>query len=192
MACASMTFVLSLIVVLMHLHHIGSNLIVGTKIEGTLIIILTAFWAATVSIVSDARHGLAVNTSGDVSNGNLYYFTWAGFVCAILMCVSYLRAAYGVDVVGEVRSRSARLTTWSAVLACQLIVMGSCPNIFDQDCSPRFFGTPPEFCTRTKFGISIGALGVASSVVRCTIFPMLIFAFFATNCANLCHRELLV
>ena len=125
---------------------------------------LTIFWVATVSVVSDARHGLAVDDHGIVDNGNLYYFTWAGFVCAIMMCVSYLRAVFGVDVVGEVRSRSARLTVWSALLACQLIVMGTCANIFDQDCSPRKDVTA-ESCSRTKFGLAVGAIGVAFSLV---------------------------
>jgi hypothetical protein len=142
----------------------ASIFIVGTKIEGFFIFILTFFWVAIVSVVSDARHGLAVNYDGAVVNGNLYYFTWAGFVCAIMMCVSYLRAAFGVDVVGEVRSRSARLTVWSALLACQLIVMGTCANIFDQDCSPRKDATH-EFCSRTKFGLAVGAIGVGFSLV---------------------------
>ena len=154
----------------MHLIPLASIFVVGTKIEGSLIFVLTLFWAATVSVISDARHGLAVNDQGVVANGNLYYFTWAGFVCAIMMCVSYLRAAFGVDVVGEVRSRSARLTAWSALLACQLIVMGTCANIFDQDCSPRE-NKAEEFCARTKFGLAIGTIGVALSLVS-TVFTV--------------------
>jgi len=161
--CSAATFTLSIIVVLMHLHPIGATLIIGTKVEGLLILVLTAFWTATVSIVSDARHGLAVDESGVVTNGNLYYFSWAGFVCAIMMCVSFLRGVFGVDVVGEFKGRSERLTPWSALLACQMIVMGTCANIFDQDCTP-IVDVPVAFCTRTKFGIAIGCIGVAFSL----------------------------
>lgn len=145
------------------MHPIASSLVVGTKVEGVVMLILTGFWAGTVSIVSDARHGLAVNSSGDVSNGNLYYFSWAGFVCAIMLCVSYLRDIFGVDVASELKNRSARLTLWSALLAAELIVMGSCANIFDQDCAPRT-SVSDVFCKRTKFGISVGVIGTAFSL----------------------------
>jgi hypothetical protein len=145
------------------MHPITSSMLVGTKVEGFLILVLTAFWAATVSIVSDARNGLAVGDKGAVTNGNLYYFSWAGFVCAIMLIVSYLRGVFGVDVAGEIRNRSARLTQWSALLAAQLIVMGASANIFDQKCSPQIEND--TFCNRTKFGISVGAIGTAFALV---------------------------
>jgi hypothetical protein len=163
-ACSAITFAITLIVVGMQLHPVGSSLIVGTRIEGILILVLTAFWAATVSIVSDARNGLAVSSvDGSVTNGNLYYFSWAGFVCSIMLIVSYLRAAFGVDVTGEIRNRSARLTQWSALLAAQLVVLGASANIFDQDCSPR--ANTVTFCTRTEYGIAVGAIGTAFALV---------------------------
>jgi len=130
-----------------------------------MIIILAAFWAATVTIISDARNGLAVdNDTGAVTNGNLYYFSWAGFVCAVMLVVSYLRDIFGVDVAGEIKNRAARLTQWSALLAAQLVVMGSSANIFDQDCA----GLQTEsdtFCRRTSFGIAVGAIGTAFALV---------------------------
>jgi len=159
-ACSAITFTITLVVVGLHLHPIGQAIIVGNKIEGILILILAAFWTATVSIVSDASHGLAVNEDGVVSNGNLYYFSWAGFVTSIMLFVSYLRAVFGVDVAGELSSRSARLSSWAALLACQLIVLGSSANLFDQKCGSRAVETE-EYCRRTKFAISVGAIGTA-------------------------------
>lgn len=148
--------------VLLQLHPVTSLFVVGTKIEGILCIILLAFWAATVAIVSDASHGLAVNVDGAVQNGNLYYFSWAGFVTAILLTVSYLRGVFGVDVAGEMQNRSARLTTWSGILASSLIVMGACANIFDQDCSPQV--QTDTYCTRTKYGLALGAVATTFSL----------------------------
>ena len=142
--------------VVLQLHPVTSLFVVGTRIEGILCIILLAFWAATVAIVSDASHGLAVNEDGAVQNGNLYYFSWAGFVTAILLTVSYLRGVFGVDVAGELQNRSARLTTWSGLLASSLIVLGACANIFDQDCSPQV--ESDTYCQRTKYGLSLGAV----------------------------------
>ena len=74
--CASLTFAINVIVVIMHLNAVTSLLIVGTKLEGSLATILVAFWAATVAIVSDSSKGLAVDEIGAVVNGNLYYFSW--------------------------------------------------------------------------------------------------------------------
>ena len=120
-ACSSITAALTFLMVVAMTHDISSSIVTGTKVEGGLLVVLTGFWAGTVSIVSDARNGLAVNASGSVESGNLYYFSWAGFVCSVMLVVSYLRGVFNVDVTSELRNRSARLTTWSALLAAQLI-----------------------------------------------------------------------
>jgi hypothetical protein len=60
----------------MHLNSITSILIVGTKIEGGLCVLLLIFWVALVAVVTDSRQGLAVDNVGAVDNGNLYYFSW--------------------------------------------------------------------------------------------------------------------
>lgn len=151
----------------MQLHPISSSLIVGTKVEGLIILVLTGFWAATVSIVSDASNGLAVGSGSDgvtVTNGNLYYFSWAGFVSAVMLIVSYLRDIFGLDVADELRSRSARLPQWAALLAAQLVVMGASANVFDQKCA----GTQLEsdtYCARTTYGIALGCIGTAFALV---------------------------
>lgn len=71
--CSAFSFAITGVVVLMHLHPIISVWIVGTKIEGITSVILAAFWAATVAVVSNASTGLAVDTSMDntIVNGNL-------------------------------------------------------------------------------------------------------------------------
>lgn len=161
-ACSAITFAFTTIMVLLQLHPVSSMFVVGTKIEGIICIILLAFWAATVAIVSDASHGLAVNEDGAVQNGNLYYFSWAGFVMAILLTISYLRGVFGVDLAGEMQNRSARLMTWSGLLASSLIVLGACANIFDQQCSPQV--ETDTYCTRTKYGLSLGAVATTFSL----------------------------
>ena len=61
----------------MHLAPVYSTLIIGSKIEGLIILILTAFWAATVSIVTNTNNdlGAVMSDTNQVSNGNLYYFS---------------------------------------------------------------------------------------------------------------------
>jgi hypothetical protein len=169
---SAVTFALTALVVACHLSPITSSLFVGTRAEGILILILAAFWAATVSIVTNASNNLGVSDEGignadfqanQVLNGNLYYFSWAGFVTSIVLLVNYLQVAFGVDVVGEARNRGARFSLWAGMLAAALVVMGSAARVKNQDCSPNL-DEPSAYCKRTKFAISLGAIGVVASL----------------------------
>jgi hypothetical protein len=169
----------------MHLLPNFSHFIVNTKIEGVIIIVLSVGWAVTVSIVSNANSGLAVDNGAEntIINGNLYYFSWAGFVTSIVLVVAYLRGVFGVDVAGEIRSRSTRLTLWAGMLACALVVMGSSANVFDKFCSPQV--ETDAFCKRTKYGISVGvistifALAVVGFKMMTTVAPFMMEAGMA-------------
>lgn len=159
--CSAMTFALTLVVVIAHFNATASILFVGQKAEGVLCLILAAFWVATVAVVTDSRHGLAVDEYGAVQNGNLYYFSWAGFICSVILLISYLRDVFGVDVTGEIRNRSVRLTAWSALLSTSLVVMGASANYYDTMCGG---GGNPSVCSRSVFGIILGAISTLSSV----------------------------
>jgi len=102
-----------------------------------------------------------VDEYGAVNNGNLYYFSWAGFICSVMLLVNYLRHVFNVDVAGEIRSRSARLTAWSGLLATSLVVMGSSANFFDTMC-----GGDEEKgkCNRAVYGIVLGTISTLASV----------------------------
>jgi len=141
---------------------ITSIFIVNTRLEGTSIFILIAFWAANTSVVSNGENGLAVNETGAVVYGNLYYFTWGGFVCSITLLVSYLRSVYYIDVREELRLRSARLNFWTALLVFCLVMMGSSATIYDQYCSGNMGSS---FCARTTLAVTIGAIGSVLSLV---------------------------
>ena len=168
-ACSSITFAVTAVMVGLQAHPVFGAMVTNNKLEGAICVILVAFWSGIVSIVSDASNNLAVrhSTNGEcnntVLNGNLYYFSWAAFVTSICLLVSYLRSAFGVDLVGEVKNRSQRLELWSGMLACSLVVMGSSTNLFTIDCKPVQDGLD-VWCTRCKFGISIGVIGSVFSV----------------------------
>jgi hypothetical protein len=85
-ACSAVTFALSLIVCAAHISPVMSTMCVGTKLEGILITVMVACWAATVAIITNASNNLGIisDNGGDLSisslNANLYFFSWAGFV----------------------------------------------------------------------------------------------------------------
>lgn len=161
--CSVVSLLIAGVVTAMHLHALASSMIVGTKIEGVLAIVLAASWAACVAVVTNASNGLGIENDNTVKNANLYYFSWAGFVASIVLLVSYLREAFGVDVVGNIRERGARLTQWAALLATSLIVMGSSARTFSNQCQPNLSGDD-AYCARTKFGIALGVLAVMGSL----------------------------
>lgn len=77
-ACSIVTFIITTIVVVAQLFPVASVMFVGTKIEGVLTFVLVIFWAAIVSITTDANNGLALPEDGEneVKNANLYFFGW--------------------------------------------------------------------------------------------------------------------
>lgn len=171
-ACSILTVILTGVVSLAHAFPVARVMLVGTPVEGCLCLTLAAFWAAAVAIVTDTDNNLATRDNGndstvkqqnEVVNGNLYYFSWACFVTSMILLVNYIRSVFGIDVVEGFRNRGARLSHWAALIACALVVAGSSGRILDDHCK----GTSTsdvEFCRKTKFGISVGAIGVFFSV----------------------------
>ena len=182
-ACSTITFIITLAVVLTHLNAISSLYVVGTKIEGGLCVFLFALWVSIVTIVSDSRNGLAVDEQGTVANANLYYFSWAGFVCSITLGVSYLKSAFDVDIPGEIRTRSARLNLWSCLLATSIVVTGSSATIHNAYCVGGL--GEAAFCSRTTFGIVLGimtammALYVVGVKIASSKAPFMVEALFS-------------
>jgi len=153
-ACAALSFATTVISVFMHICSLTSIYIVGTKLEGILATIIVGFWAATVSIATDSKFGLAVDGTGAVSNGNLYYFSWFGLITSIWVFSSYLQSAFYIDLPREMRSRGARIQSWSILLATGVVICFSSLSVFNKSCPD----TGKEFCNRTKFGIGLGGV----------------------------------
>lgn len=146
-----------------HFHPVGIALFVGTMVEGIVGIVLIAFWTAIVAINTDAGDALGSGEegSGAAVNANLYYFSWAGFVTAILIFVSFLHDAFGISVVDQVRQGALRLQYWAAFFACSVVVMGSSSRILRKDC--RLFESEivqsTGYCRKTRFAIASGTIG---------------------------------
>eukprot|EP00986_Skeletonema_menzelii_P015571 scaffold12061_cov146-Skeletonema_menzelii.AAC.1 len=159
-ACATILFLLSIMVVILHTKPLLSSIILGTKIEGFIILVLITFWTALVAIVSDTRHGLATDSSGSIANGNLYYFSWAGLATGVALFTSFLRSTFGFDIGGELRSRAERLQQWVWAGMLGLVQMGSSARLFDNHCGDQSGLGEAEigtitFCRRCQLGIGI-------------------------------------
>ena len=175
-ACSAFTFSVTAVVLMTHLVPVTATIMIGSKLEGLITFVLVGVWTATVSIVTNTENSLGAvqSNTNQVSNGNLYYFSWAGFVLSIVLFVSYLRSAYGLDLVESLKERSSRLSYWSSLLAATMVVMGSSTRIWIHDCKDGNDGSDNNseeqlftsaYCTRTKFAIILGSGGVFFSLV---------------------------
>jgi len=168
--CPAVNLSLSALVVLLYLIPPVRRFIEGSKVEGLLIFLMVGWWTAGVAVITDPKRGVATDSNGNVSNGNVYYFGWAGFVSSITLFVSYMRTAYNVDIEGEIQSRSARLNLWSALIATSVVVMTSSAILYDTRCAVAdadrdiYGGT---YCMRSLYGTCVGAsaLGLAILMV---------------------------
>lgn len=96
----------------------------------------------------------------------MYYFSWAGFVTAIIILVSFLRDVIGFDISSEVRNRAARLQWWAALLAVSIVVMGSSSQVIKRDCANYETGDFSDgYCRKTRLAIASGALGTIFSLL---------------------------
>jgi hypothetical protein len=172
-AFAAVSFCLTLVVVVMHLLPTTVTMIVGTQIEGIVLVVLLAFWTAILSLNIDAGNTLVSKEAGSdaVQSANFYYFTWLGWITAIVLLVGFVRDAFGLDLMGELRGQSARMQWWAALFACAFVVMASAARANHKDCPAK----GSHYCRKTKFAISVGSLGVifallviGSKVVRYT------------------------
>jgi hypothetical protein len=165
-ACAVISFIFTFLAVVSHLISRCAICFVGTQVEGLLILVLVAFWAGGVSVITDPQNGLAVANDGAIENGNLFYFSWACLVCSIMLLTSFLRSVYSLDVAGELKARAARLHLWAGFMMCSLVVMGASAKVWDVNCAQGYEQTS-SYCRRTVFGIVLGAIGtvLALSVV---------------------------
>lgn len=163
-AISIVTFILTALIVGAHFNPIGTAIFVGTKVESVAIIVLVLCWTAIVAVNTDAGAGVGPPEDGidTIQSANLYYFSWAGFITAVILLVSFLRDAFGVDVVGTMRGSEARIQWWAALLATSIIVLGSSARVNNVDCndSEGAFSSTGKYCRIAKFAISASTIGM--------------------------------
>jgi len=130
-----------------------------------LILLLCGLTCSSVGTATNPASGMAVNASGGVSFGNLYYSTWASFISAGGALLSFLRTERGFDVTSELKSRGNRFRTWAILIIVTVIVMGSSASCYDAKCDELYNDIRPvKYCRRAAFGVSAGCIGCVASL----------------------------
>ena len=145
----------------------------GTKSELVLILAASSLSVASVVTATNPATGLAMNASGGIGFGNLYYSTWIVLVACLGLLVSYVRTERGIDLHGELASRGRRFRCWAALAAAGVVIMGSAASCYDARCHYNRADEgegdgggdggdgPNAYCRRSAFGVAAGITGCA-------------------------------
>lgn len=98
--------------------------------------------------------------------------------------MNYLKEAFGVDVVGSVQNRAARLSVWASMLAASFIVLGSSVRILKKACD----GNDSSYCERTRFAVGSGAV---TCLICLVVIGLKVFSSVATLLIELVSGGLL-
>jgi len=162
-AASIITFALT--AVILGVHFLTNYPIIGGKLEGFSIFLSVVCWCALVIVASQPGSGVAVNSSdGSVSNGNIYYFSWGGFLTSAVLMVSFLQHSVQVYVPNELAA--TRFKYWATLLASSIVVLGSSADFFGRICDAEG-GT--AYCDRCILGIIFGSFGTLISIIIVTM-----------------------
>ena len=163
-ASTTVTFLLTFLIVTAQKLPSTAPKVNGTKCEMILILLLLAFTCAAVGASTNPATGLAVNSSGGVSFGNLYYSTWVSFASAFALLLSFIRTERGIDLGNELQSRGIRFRSWFILIVTTLVVMGSSASSYDARCDVDEQVKPIKYCRRAALGVSAGCIGCMASL----------------------------
>jgi hypothetical protein len=163
----TLTFILTFIILSLQMisPSLSTKYIHGTKLEMMALLLLSGLTMSSVGMATNPAYGLAVNSYGGISYGNLYYATWSSFITALGGLISYIRTERGIDIYSEVSSRGMRFRHWSMLIIATVIVMGSSASCYDVKCDELYNEVHPvKYCRRAAFGVSAGCIGCVSSL----------------------------
>lgn len=138
---------------------------IGSKSEAAIPLVLSLFWIAMVCVVTGPMGGLAIDNDGAVYAGNLYYFTWGGFLLSIVICAAVVEEIYSIDIVHEMNNRSTSFAYWVGLLTTSIIVMAVAADIYNRQCDDDNQDVSKSYCKRCAFGIASGVIGVIFALV---------------------------
>jgi hypothetical protein len=94
-----------------------------------------------------------------IQNANLYFFSWGALICAFLVFTKYLRDVHGIGKAPDTKAFSS--LGWGGFAAASFVVMSAATRLYKTtDCDDDDQRIVSEtFCDRTKFALSLGAIG---------------------------------
>jgi len=132
-------------------------MIVGNVIENGIAAITMALWVIAIAFVQNPQNGIAtavVQNNEMILYANLYFFSWLTFIASVYTVGVTFRDNFQF---GPKFSQWVLLFTASIVLLCTSI------SIRGEICA-NDNGDNDKACSRTKYAIGVGALGIVISL----------------------------
>lgn len=112
-------------------------------------------WAAVLPAIMDPGNEIAVTSGlfglgyGQISNPNLYFFSWGATLISLYIMVSFLREKFGRE-----DTKDFHLGHWAMLVGTSFVVMANASRQFkDLNCDDR----DTIQCDRTEFATGLGA-----------------------------------
>ena len=106
---------------------------------------------------------IAVDRLGFVENANLYFFSWMSLAAIVYIFGSLAQEYSGMSVRDVAPNQKNGL--WYGLCASSVVVMATSVRLFtSRNCGDELEGAT-QYCKRTTFGISIGAISFVVSAV---------------------------
>ena len=178
-----------------HFNSIYRSIVLNTKIELYIISTLIVLWMVLVALVSSPTSGLAVENDGAVYLGNMYYFSWAGFINGVVLLASFAEDWFGISIRYSLQSyrnnnyNSTPITNpdnadnqidtannqykapsmafiyWFSLMVSSIVVLGSSADIYNRTCQVEIDLKPQPFCSLTTFAIVTGSISTQISLL---------------------------
>jgi hypothetical protein len=146
------------------------HVFMGGIAEMGLASFLVMLWASGLAVILNPNNSIAV-TYTTVTNANLYFSSWGGFLCSLWIIVSLFHENVGFDVT-KTPPKTAKLF---GLVASSMVVLASSIRIFLAfDCNLSAMSAV-EVCKRTKFSIAAGVIGFCfASILTCASYARVV------------------
>lgn len=123
----------------------------GNLFELGITIFCCVLWVIAISFIQNPDNEMATSTSDageeSILNANLYFFSWAAFLCSVYQVASSFEDRQQMD---------ASLTRWFLLMATSVVLVANNTNTITNACDDE----DKKTCYRTRYGIGVGALGI--------------------------------
>jgi hypothetical protein len=126
--------------------------------------IVFALWCACIGVIQNPDNQFATERTNilvEVTNTNLYFFSWAAFLSSAYVITSLAQEHRLVDVTAA----STKLIRWYLFLIASVIVFGTASNLKPTTCPSAQFSDEVELCQRTKYAVSFGVISAGLAII---------------------------
>lgn len=130
--------------------------IVGNIVENGLAALTMGLWVVAIAFIQNPQNAIATTISQNnemILYANLYFFSWGTFLAAVFTVGVTFRDNFQFG---------PKFNQWMMLFTASVVLMATSVNIRSEVCAGEGDSTA---CSRTKYAIGVGAIGVLFSFI---------------------------